>query len=138
MVPHIEKPVPDREPQPDAAGRMTVDAGLDLDAEHLRAPADRNPLRRDAARQPRRDRLGGEHRRHPDPLAQPQRAGMVVVAVAQDDGIDPPDLGDVGQPAGLGSGAAIEQETPRIGLDHERGRLLGAETRYRVQLRPHR
>ena len=51
---------------------------------------------------------------------------MVDVAVGQDDGIDPPDRLEVGQPTGLGSGAAIKQKTPRIGLDHESGRFLGS------------
>src|SRR5260370_1025627 len=70
MVPHIKKPLADREPQPDATGRMAIGAGLDLDVEHLCPAATRNWMRRDTAWQPRRDRLGGEDGRRSDPLAQ--------------------------------------------------------------------
>ena len=53
---------------------------------------------------------------------------MVVVRMAQDDGVDAPDGAEVRQAPGLGSLAAIEQETAAVGLDHEGGGLLGSKT----------
>ena len=125
MVAHIEQPLADREPQPHAAGRMSVGAGLDLDAAHVGVSADRDQLDRDVVGQPRRHWLGGIDRRRSDPLAQAQRARMVLVPVAQEDGVDPADRVELRQPAGLGALAAIDEETTPVRLDQKGGQSFG-------------
>jgi len=67
------------------------------------------------------------HGRRSDSVEIAQRADMILVAMAQDDGVDLSDRSEIRQPAGLGPLAAVEQQPAARRLDHERRRLLGAE-----------
>ena len=86
---------------------------------------------------PAQHRLGGVDRRHADPIQKPQCAAVIIVPMAEDDRIDPPDRAEIRQAAGLGAFAAIEQQALSVRFDHEGGGLLGSETRYGDQARGH-
>src|SRR4051812_31305253 len=127
MIAHIDEAIPDRESQPDAARSMTVGACLKRNSKNFRLPAYRNGVAGNVL-EPCQNRLRCIDRRTPNALGKPQCAGMIDVAVAEDDRIDVADRVKIRQSSGLGALAAIEQQPASVGLHHEGCRLLGTKT----------
>src|SRR5262245_3760667 len=127
IVAHVEQPVTDGEAQPDPAGRVPISAGLDLDAKDLAVAADRDGVAGDVF-QARQHGRGRKDLRPSDPIKEPQGPDVIVMAMAQHHCIDASDPLDIGQAAGLGPLAAIEQQAASVRLDHEGGGLLRPQT----------
>src|SRR5262245_29924012 len=126
MVAHVDETLADIEPHPDAAWRVSVRAGRDPDAEHVRRAAYRNGMSFDVLK-PRQHRRGRIDRWIPDPVAEPQTADVVGVSMAQHHRVHVADRVKIRQAAGLRPLAAIEQQPSSLHLDHERRRLLWPE-----------
>ena len=106
----VEQAVADGEAQPDAARRVAVAAGLDRDAEHLAAAANRQRPPGDAIGQSRADDFGGIDRRIAEFRQQRQPADMVLVAVAEHQRVDRANIVDLGQQPRRRALAEIEHQ----------------------------
>src|SRR5262245_23702630 len=127
MIAHVNEPFADRESQPDPAGRMAVGAGLDRNSEDFCPPAHRNGVTRNVL-EPRQNRFGRITRPPPDSLENPQSAGGLGMAMAENDRVDTADRVKIRHSAGFGTLAAIEQQAATPGLHHKGCRLLGPKT----------
>ena len=129
----VKKTVADGEAQPDAARRVTVAAGLDRDAEHVAAAADRQRPTGDAVGQRAQNDLGGIDRRIAEFRQQRQPADMVPVAVAEHQRVDRADIVDVRQQPRRRALAEIEHQPFACHFEQEAGRPLGADAGDQVQ-----
>ena len=106
---------------------MPVAAGLDAHAHDIGDAADWQRPRRDLSRHSAGHHLCGVDRRVADFRQQRQSAGVILVAVADDQGIDRPHVVDLREEARLRPIAEVEQEPPAAALDEETGRAFAAE-----------